>query len=208
MVVDHIGWILFPQINLLRIIGRLSFPIFAFLIAEGSLKTKNINSYIKRLFIFGAISQVPYSYTVFLAGENFLVLNIFFTLAFGLVLIKKIQQQQYFHFSILIILFSILDLMIHYDYGLYGLLLIIFFYVFLKNKILGSVLIIFTTVLESIKVPVANFEFQNQIFAIATLIPILLYNGQQGKKISKLFFYLFYPIHLLIISLFYILLTK
>jgi len=206
MVVDHVGWIFFPQIFAFRIIGRLAFPIFAFLIAEGSTKTNNLNSYIKRLFIFGLISQIPYSYTVYLTGENYFVLNIFFTLGLGLILIKSLQQKKYFKFSIFIILFSILDLLINYDYGLYGLLLIVFFYVFLKNKIVGSFLIITLTILESAILPITNFQFQNQIFAIAALIPIFLYSGTRGKRISRWFFYFFYPLHLAILSLVFLLL--
>ena len=55
MVIDHIGYALFPEVLLLRIIGRLSLPIFAFLVAEGYHYTRNIKQYMFRIFIFAII---------------------------------------------------------------------------------------------------------------------------------------------------------
>lgn len=211
MLADHVGWMLFPEISILRHIGRLSFPIFAFLIAEGSIKTSNINSYLNRLIIFGFISQIPYSISGYLVTGNIYVLNIFFTLAGGLFLIKLIQQKKYFSFGISILLFTILDFFAHYDYGVYGLLLILFSYLLIKNQVWGTLAIIALTILESIKLPVGQFsisqiEFRNQIFAILSLVPILLYKSERGIKISKWYFYIFYPLHLLILSLVFVLL--
>lgn len=211
MLIDHVGWMLFPEIGILRDIGRLSFPIFAFLIAEGSIKTSNINSYLNRLIIFGFVSQIPYSISGYLVTGNVYVLNIFFTLAAGLFLIKLIQQKKYFSFGISILIFSIIDFYTHYDYGVYGLLLILFSYILIKNKIWGTLAIIVLTIVESIKLPVGQFsisqiEFRNQIFAILSLVPIILYKGEQGTKISKWYFYIFYPVHLLILSAIYFIL--
>jgi hypothetical protein len=211
MLTDHVGWMIFPEISILRDIGRLSFPIFAFLIAEGSIKTSNINSYLNRLIIFGFISQIPYSISGYLVTGNIYTLNIFFTLAGGLLLIKLIQQRKYFLFSISFILFTIFDFFAHYDYGVYGLLLILFSYLLIKNQIWGTLAIIALTILESLLIPLGQFsisqiEFRNQIFAILSLVPILLYKGEQGTKISKWYFYVFYPLHLLILSLVFVLL--
>ena len=61
MTIDHVGFFFFPDIEVLRIIGRLSFPLFAWLIANGAYHTKNMHAYLVRLFIFALISQVPFS---------------------------------------------------------------------------------------------------------------------------------------------------
>ena len=59
MTIDHIGFILFPDIIILRVIGRLSFPIFVFLIIEGFKNTSNYNSFLKRLISFAVIIEIP-----------------------------------------------------------------------------------------------------------------------------------------------------
>ncbi|MFB2968893.1 TraX family protein [Aerosakkonema sp. BLCC-F183] len=64
MLVDHIGAIFFPKIFVLRIVGRLSFPLFAWLIGQGEKHTKNFKLYLVRLIILGLISQ-PVSYLLF-----------------------------------------------------------------------------------------------------------------------------------------------
>ncbi|MHA1898537.1 MAG: TraX family protein, partial [Promethearchaeota archaeon] len=60
MVFDHIGAVLYPRI-ILRIIGRLAFPIFAFLIVEGYERTRDPKKYLLRLFLWGMVSQIPFS---------------------------------------------------------------------------------------------------------------------------------------------------
>lgn len=210
MLIDHIGWILFPQLTILNIIGRLSFPIFAYLIAEGSTKTKNINSYFKRLLFFALLSQIPYSVAGYLTESDPFTLNIIFTLTTGLLLIHLIQLKRYLSFTILFLVLIILDFIVTYDYGAYGLLLILLSYLLIKKRIWGSLAIIVLTIIESIKIPVGKFyiseiDFGNQIFAILSLVPILLYKGEQGTKISKWFFYFFYPVHLIVLILIYIL---
>ncbi len=208
MLIDHIGWFLFPQTIVFRTIGRLSFPLFAFLIAEGSVQTKNINSYLNRLIIFGLISQIPYSLIFYLKGENPFSLNIFFTLSAGLFLIKLIQNKKYVLFGGSFILLAILDSIIHYDYGVYGLLIILSSYLFIKKPIWGSLALFITTFLESVIIPTGEFNishisFANQIFAIFAILPILFYKGAQGRKISKWYFYFFYPVHLILLALIY-----
>ncbi|WP_312694011.1 TraX family protein, partial [Caproiciproducens sp.] len=80
MLTDHIGAILFPSVLLFRIIGRLSFPLFCFLISEGLLYTANLKGYLERLFFFALISEVPYDLafhgTVYYPQSQ----NVFFTL--------------------------------------------------------------------------------------------------------------------------------
>ena len=78
MVVDHIGFFLYPQYTILRIIGRLSFPLFGFLIANGYKYTRDKKKYFLRLFIFANIIQTP---SLFMT----IPVNIFYTLSFGII---------------------------------------------------------------------------------------------------------------------------
>ena len=120
MLIDHIGAKLLPQFFILRIIGRLSFPSFAYLVAVGAKRTRDLDIYISRMLIFALISQIPFVYSSpsaiidslsmgqlavksFLPGITFFVapsiighpgLNIGFTLCFALMAIKFIQQAK------------------------------------------------------------------------------------------------------------------
>ena len=99
MLIDHIGLIFFPHLLVFRLIGRLAFPIFAWTIANGYRYTKNKRSYLLRLIFFAIVSQIPYVliYTGILHTTSY-VLNIFFTLAFGLGVIML--YEKYSHTSV------------------------------------------------------------------------------------------------------------
>ena len=91
MFIDHIGAVFFPQVTLLRVIGRISFPLYAFLIAEGCRYTRNRGRYALGLGVFALISEIPYDLALHpeflengLWGQNFLFqTNIFYTMFFA-----------------------------------------------------------------------------------------------------------------------------
>ena len=129
MLVDHIGLIFFPQIIIFRIIGRLSFPIFAFLISEGYIRTKNVKKYMWRIFIFFIISEPIYLFAF--RPYMFENLNIFATLFLGLIAIyfyDRIENKS--HALTAVILISILASIFGADYGFFGVLLIFSFYLY------------------------------------------------------------------------------
>ncbi len=210
MVVDHVGAIFFPDILIFRIIGRLSFPLFAWLIANGAFHTKDIVLYIKRLFIFAFISQIPYwlAFSSLGIDRN---LNIFFTLALGalsLYLLQKFNKKYVQVGSILILSFLASLLMV--DYGSAGVLSIVMFYLFFHNKrkMFLSQLLIFSCfyTLPLIETFGLSDAYANnavglvQPLAVLSTFIIWKYNGEEGIK-AKYLFYLFYPLHLLILFL-------
>jgi hypothetical protein len=158
MLIDHIGYMFFPQHAIFRSIGRLAFPIFAYHLAVGYEKTSSLKNYAGRLFVFGLISQVPYSF--FSPGLEFtpLKLNIMFTLLAGLGIIrlydfgmdwmseyrenKDLGKAVYGIGALLalcmaVILPEVLDIAyddFRMDYGFYGLLLILLFHIFKGNR--------------------------------------------------------------------------
>lgn len=84
MLIDHTGAVLFPENLWLRIIGRLAFPIYCFLIAQGARHTRSLGKYIGRLALFALVSEIPYD-LAFHAGLLTRGSNVYFTLLLGLI---------------------------------------------------------------------------------------------------------------------------
>lgn len=196
MLIDHIGAILFPSVLLFRIIGRLSFPLFCFLISEGLLYTANLKGYLERLFFFALISEVPYDLafhgTVYYPQSQ----NVFFTLFLGLAAISFLHSYLGSRPASALVLALVCVLFaeaLHTDYGWFGVMLIIIFYCF-KNFRTKGVLIfaVFNTGYGLLTGTV-------KLYAVLAGFPIFLYNGKKGRLNWKYFFYAFYPAHLLLL---------
>lgn len=196
MLIDHIGAILFPSVLLFRIIGRLSFPLFCFLISEGLLYTANLKGYLERLFFFALISEVPYDLafhgTVYYPQSQ----NVFFTLFLGLAAISFLHSYLGSRPASALVLALVCVLFaeaLHTDYGWFGVILIIIFYCF-KNYRTKGVLIfaVFNTGYGLLTGTV-------KLYAVLAGFPIFLYNGKKGRLNWKYFFYAFYPAHLLLL---------
>jgi len=184
MTIDHIGWLFFPELTLLRIIGRFAFPIFAYQITLGYQKTKNIYDYMLRLFVFSIISQIPYM----LLTDG---LNIFFTLLIGLIMIYLKDKTNTIVGFFPLVLTYITD----FDYGVYGLLVIYGFYIFKDNKFKLAISMAFLTIIFSI-----YYRIPTQAFSMLAL-PLIFYEFKKGITINKYAFYSYYPLHLLILGL-------
>lgn len=203
MVLDHIKYAIPSTNNFITVyLGRLSFPLFAFLISEGFTHTSDLKKYYKRLLLFGVVSQIPFMLFRTLTGE-WKMLNIMFTLLLGLMSITIYEKESRKWISIpAVIIIIILGDLINVDYSWFGVLLVFLIHLF-KNKkvllvILGSIVtfVFYYTLYGSI-----IFELKYLLLVICTMLSfcfIMAYNGKQGKKM-KSFFYWFYPIHMLIV---------
>ncbi len=181
MLLDHIGAFFYPW-SLLRIIGRISFPLFAYQLSVGCQATSNRKNYIKRLLFFAAVSQIPF---YFLRGE--IVLNILFSLSLGIFAISAIEKKKFFY------IFLSFFASFFVEYGPYGLSVILIFYFFKKNIHKFS-LFSLSTFLYSV-----CYQIHIQLFALFSL-PFIL--GPKMKvRLPKYFFYIFYPAHLIILYL-------
>lgn len=192
MTIDHIGYI-FELDPIFRIIGRLSFPLFAFLIYQGFLYTRNIIKYFRRLFIFGFIIEILALIANQFVSLNNIPINIFLTLSFGLLGLIILESKKSVLFKVLgIFVLSFISEIMNFDYGWYGIILITSFY-FIKYNILVSLII-------QIIINIIYFYFLNydiQYFAILSWMFIILYNGKLGKKMKhRSLMYFYYPIHL------------
>ena len=204
MFIDHLSYTLYGKFTFLNYIGRLAFPIFAFQITEGYLYTKNLKKYFLRLGIFAVISQIPY-YIFLNSFTSSFSLNIFFTLFAGLLAITVFDKlkNKYLGFLCAVII-AVISEYLHFDYGWFGVLIIFIFYIFKNNEINMSIGFICSVCLKYIIALIQNnFYYAYYIlllFTALSIIPILLYNKEQGKS-AKYFFYIFYPVHLLVLYL-------
>ena len=200
-------------------IGRLAFPIFAFQIAEGYAKTKDFNGYIRRMFLFALISEIPFNLMTEGGFVNPFHQNVMFTFVLALIAIRIIdraRQKGTARFIITLILTvvlsNIIGLITFVDYFGAGILMVILFYLFRDVKhgwigeLVGMYLINFV-LLEGLMIDINLFGFvlniPQQGLAIFSLIPIWLYNGKQGRHSKAIQYacYAFYPVHMLVLSL-------
>ena len=221
MFCDHFGDAMLGRFSVLNIIGRIAFPLFCFQIVIGYKHTKNINKYIIRLLLFGIISQIPFSLFTYSYTGRFDLLNVYFTLAFGLlaVYLLDILPKKYKFIAVVFDIFlMIIAEFLQTDYGWFGVCLIICIYLFyndkkanisnsetsltfFNNNLLFSIVFFALVVIKYSNYFVAGSCTMAIVQILGTFFPIifmLLYNGKKGHSM-KYFFYVFYPLHLLIL---------
>lgn len=187
--------------------GRLSFPLFAFLVTEAYMHTSDLKRYYKRLFIFGLISQIPFMLFRTLVGE-WRMLNIMFTLLFGLSCITIYDKIKQKYFSIpAIILIVVIGQLLNVDYGWFGILTVLVMYLLRDRKMFLP--LVYGILIFSYYYSIAGNEYiletknvLSMIFIWSSTFIINKYNGKKGRSL-KYFFYFFYPIHMLGLYLLY-----
>lgn len=202
MFCDHFGDAIIKPFSFFNVIGRIAFPIFAFQITEGYIHTKDLKKYFKRLIVFAIISQI--SFMLFLSTfTSPFTLNIFFTLLLGLLSIYIYNKIPNKFLAIVIgIIISIFAEIINVDYGAWGIIIIMIFYIFKDKKVIMSLLYILSCFIKYLpNLLKYNFHYIYLLLLFSTAFSIffiIAYNGKQGKKI-KYFLYIFYPLHMLIL---------
>lgn len=196
----------------MRLIGRMAFPIYCFLLVEGFLHTRSVKKYAFRLLLFAFLSDIPFDLAIAGTWWSTDYSNVFFTLFLGLCLIWAISYiEKFYEFwmekqwesflgklicfvlgAILAIAFGAFgEMVLKCDYGIAGVLAILVIYLFRKPKELGfAASILLLSALSS----------STEIVAMLMLIPLMKYNGQRGRNMRYVF-YAFYPVHLLILAL-------
>jgi len=194
MLVDHIGHMFFSGTEVgvyMRLFGRLSFPLFAWMIANSWAHTSNRKKFLNRLFLFAFIAQIPYG-LVFGHGEmNILFL---FVLAIGLFVLydQRKDWNPVVVWGAILAIIAVTWIFQHY-YNAYCLTLTFLFYRYRDNLVEGLIPICVISFL---------FNFFLNPLQLGMLIPLFIipfYNGNPGSKRYKMFFYWFYPGHLLAI---------
>lgn len=181
---------------LLRCIGRLAFPVFCFLLVEGFQHTRNIPRYALRLGIFAILSEIPFDLAVYDCVFHLGTQNVFFTLLIGLItlwtldyfketLSVPLQPLRY----LAVVTGMLLAQFFQTDYAAIGILLIVVLYECRNNKkrqcILGAIITLFSS-----------------YTAFLAFFLIYFYNGKRGFQPYPYCFYIFYPLHLLLLYFF------
>ena len=221
MLCDHLWGTIVPGNDWLTCIGRVCFPIYAFLLVEGYFHTSNLKKYVKRLLLFAVISEIPFnlamaSSVIYPFHQNVLWS---FLIALGLIHCnEKAKSTEKLWLRIIVAVFTILagyllGLITMVDYYHAGILMVLTFYFFHHRNwwdYVGQLLCLGYINLELL----GGFGYEVVLFgetvfltrqglALLALIPIWLYKGKQGyhSKWWKYFCYAFYPVHLLILGL-------
>jgi hypothetical protein len=204
MTIDHVGAILFPELLLLRVVGRLAFPLFCYLLVLGVESTTKLRDYLVRLLSFALVSQIPY----FLAFEfnPFEQLNIFFTLFFSALAIRLFKKK-----SLLLILPVLAAVVFNSEGSIYGIAFVGCMMVLKEDTRLGALALF---ILNAPFLLIQNDPFQLiQIISLAALPLIILHKHGWFRMVikaptssvyfswKKYFFYLYYPLHLAVIYL-------
>lgn len=191
------------------VVGRISFPLFCFLLVEGYFHTGNLRRYLSRLFALALLSEIPFDLAM--KGKLFDLewQNTVWLLFTGLLmchLLTGIREKGDLHYRAAlllqlgcVILFAALAYLLHLDYGAEGIGAIAFLY-YLHGRLPGNprkeaLLALFWACL------VLNGITLEAPFTFLSLLPVYFYNRQAGSGKFKTFFYLFYPLHLLLLIL-------
>ena len=203
MTIDHVGMLLLPRVRILRAIGRIAFPIFAYMIAEGCQHTRNRRKYLLSMVSLAAICQVVYFFAM---GSLFMCVLVTFSLSIGLIYISDYAHAGgrfgtvglyaalcgIFFLCYLAhdLLFPKTDFGI--EYGLWGVLLPVFAHFGARKQ---KKLQYFTAGLALLCLTWGGIQW----FSMAAIPLIALYNGKRGKRKMKYLFYIYYPAHLVAI---------
>lgn len=227
MVIDHVGFMFFPNQLLFRYVGRLSMPLFAFAISEGCRYTKNKTRHFLLIFCLAVICQVVYYF--FDNGSLYMCILVTFSVSILVIYAMQFFKKSLFeNASIAKKLFAgglflgsivgafLLNRILTIDYGFWGCMTPVFASIFDFHRIpapdkvkkldilpLRALCLFLALALVAIDFLPSTLAF----YALGALPLLLLYNGEKGKWSTKYFFYLFYPLHLVLLEGIYILLS-
>ena len=192
----------------LRTIGRLAFPIFCFLLVEGVFYTRNPKKYGLRLLIGAILSEIPYD-LAFYGSINWQSQSVMVTLLMGFLMLETMKRMPKLLLKLLLVLpFAFLAERFGTDYGDMGIMVIATFALTrnLKRKHLWQFFLlwfIFSPNHLMMLNWMGGIQWTMQELAAFAVVPIALYSGRKATKSRALQwgFYLFYPVHLLILYL-------
>lgn len=219
MLMDHLWATLLPAQEWLTCVGRLAFPIFAFMTVEGYFHTHDLRKYLRRMLVFALLSEIPFD--LMYGGTWFYPVhqNVIWTLLLGLLGIHRMEKARKKQNPVLyaltvtltVVLGAVLGTLGMVDYYGAGVLTMFVFYLFRGRKwwcFLGQLLALYwvnVELLSGLMYPVhilgTEIELCQQGLALLALIPIWIYRGRQGYHTRPFQYacYAFYPVHMLVL---------
>ena len=212
MLIDHFGHAIVPYLRVpymvelyytCRIIGRIAFPLYCFLLVEGMHHTRNPYKYILRLAIGILLAELPFD-LLFEGGWSWAYQSVMVTLTLGALMLLCMQKvPNKWVKAVLVIPFAILAELLMTDYGGWGIVLIAVFALFDRFPLQFVGVLLVSYLMPSAGITVFGVYLSCELAAIFAMLPIGLYSGTKltHSKAIQWGFYLFYPVHLLILWL-------
>ena len=201
MVVDHVGVVLLPQLWLLRCVGRLAFPIYAFFLAQGFRYTKSRARYLARLAGFALLSEIPFDYMVYGQAFAWQGQNVMFTLALALLALACLEKGGWWMAGAVACCLAAEAL--RTDYGSFGVLLpVTSFYLWPRGKGLWALVFLAMCWLWRFA-PIPGAPVPMEALGVAAALPLALYHGGRGTEgpVVRWGFYAVYPLHMGVLAL-------
>lgn len=206
MLLDHIGALFVPGVGL-RIVGRLAFPIYCFLLAEGAHYTQNPTRYALRLFLGALLAEIPFDLCMF-GRLTWQYQSVMLTLLLAFLCMMTQKRTNNMGMKLVVtVLFAVAAELLRVDYGGWGVALAA---VFALSRELPNRRAVQTVAVTAIcgliggySLQVAGVQVPVELFGAVALIPIFSYHGRKAgySKGVQRAFYLFYPTHLTILML-------
>lgn len=200
--------VLLPIYSCMRNIGRVSFPIYCFFIVEGFLRTRSRKKYARRLAVCALLSEIPFDLALFGKVFYFGHQNVFFTLLFGMLAIWVIDTfmnkegwgkgKKIFLSTLCGFGFYFAAELMFTDYSSFGVTAIVLMY--LVRKIAEQKIKIWAPIVFAVGTAVLCLLSLGEAWAFMALPLFFFYHGKKGWN-AKWFFYLFYPVHLLLLGI-------
>ena len=205
MLVDHVA-LLFGGSPWLRVIGRLAFPIYCFLLTEGIRHTRDVRRYLSRLLFAAIVSEPIYDLVLYPCVGIWQHQNVLWTLALGCAMLwcMTMIHKPVAKLAVMLI-FALAAQLIRAGYGSSGIYMIALFALcrgMPEGKwVLAAGLLVINWLMGSFTVSVFGLDVPVQLFAELALVPIFLYSGEKRTRLKAVSwgFYLFYPAHLLLL---------
>jgi hypothetical protein len=195
MLIDHIGFIFFPDNEAYRIIGRIAFPLYCWFLVQGYRYTRDHEKYMRRLFWLACLSQIPYS----LALQQ-MKLNVIFTLLLalaGLYAWERVPSEKWKTLLTAIVIGA--SLIIPMDYGIYGVLLVFIYHYYERWALIGCHLLLNVTFWQ-----LYGPGYALQLFSLLGSLLIVIPLPHQPIWNRRWLYRGFYPAHLIVLYVVYL----
>ena len=203
MCVDHAGLALFPSASAFRCVGRLAFPLYCFLLAQGFAHTRDIRAYARRLLLLACVSEIPFDLLIFGQISSAMEQNVVFALLLGLMALYAVKAlaARPLPCALAVLALMLLAMAAQVSYGWLGVALCLAYGYAGGDKKRQALFTVLLTLLYSASLlfsGVARGWVTISLCAALSAVPILLYNGRPGPhgKALTFFFYAAYPLHL------------
>ena len=215
MLLDHLWATVVPGNLWMTCLGRMAFPIFAFQTAEGYAHTSDLRRYLRRLMVFGLISEIPCNLMISGSWLYPFHQNVMFTLALGLLALRALDRAKAESrllrrgLWLLAVLGCCLAGAVTFtDYGFYGVVTVLLFGIsrnmpYGKLLQLAGMILIHGVAMKGLVLRPFGLYVPLQSLAVFSLIPIWLSSGEKGRRSRLVQYgsYLFYPLHMLILGI-------